>query len=62
MKVPTHTDEDVAAPEFWIVSESNSNTQQIDSYFTKRFGLPAVNTFVPNTVRPSRFIRVPGSI
>jgi hypothetical protein len=45
-------------PDYWIVSESNSNTQRSSSYFTKNFGHPDLNTFVPESLRDSRFIRV----
>lgn len=46
------------APDYFIVSESNSNTQRSSSYFTKNFGHPDVNTFVPDSFRNSRFLRV----
>lgn len=44
--------------QFWLVSEANSNTAETNSYFSKNFGHPDLNTFEPNSVRNSRFIRV----
>ena len=47
-----------AEAEHWVVSEANSNTQLTNSYFTKNFGNPDINTFSPDTFTNSRFIRV----
>eukprot|EP00984_Skeletonema_dohrnii_P027963 scaffold17726_cov135-Skeletonema_dohrnii-CCMP3373.AAC.4 len=44
--------------EHWVVSEANSNTQLTNSYFTKNFGNPDINTFSPDSFTNSRFIRV----
>ncbi len=63
-KVPSSSQCDANAtdffldPEYWVISESNSNTELTKSYFTKRFGHPDLNTYVPGTLRDSRFIRV----
>mmetsp|Transcript_6881 Transcript_6881/g.15208 ORF Transcript_6881/g.15208 Transcript_6881/m.15208 type:complete len:1147 (+) Transcript_6881:201-3641(+) len=45
-------------PEFWVCSESNSKTKKTSTYFTKRFGQPDINTYVADSLRPSRLVRV----
>lgn len=44
--------------DYWIVSESNSNTELTASYFSKNFGHPDLNTFVPGSFENSKFVRV----
>lgn len=44
--------------EYWVVSESNSNTGKTNSYFSKRFGNVDLNTFVPGSLADSRLVRV----
>lgn len=43
---------------YFVASESNSDTIETSSYFSKRYGSPDLNTFVPDSLRPSRLLRV----
>lgn len=45
-------------PEFWLVSEANSNLVKTNQYFTKDFGTPDLSTFDPETFETSRLLRV----
>ena len=59
LKIPsTCVDATADDIEFWVVSEANSNVQLTNSYFSKNFGNPDINTYNPATFRNSRFIRV----
>lgn len=40
---------------------SSANTEQTNSYFSKRFGHVDLNTYVPGSRRDSRFLRVSSS-
>ena len=54
-------DIDTTQQQFWVVSESHSHTKETSSYFSKRFGQPDLNTFVPNSLKDSRLMRVSSS-
>jgi len=45
-------------PEYWVVSESFSETKVTSSYFSKRHGQPDLNTFEPGSFRDSHLMRV----
>mmetsp|Transcript_60775 Transcript_60775/g.100949 ORF Transcript_60775/g.100949 Transcript_60775/m.100949 type:complete len:1477 (-) Transcript_60775:181-4611(-) len=44
--------------QLWLVSESNSNTQETSSFWTRKYGHPDLNTFDPDTLVDSRVIRL----
>jgi len=46
--------------EFWLVSETNSRLVKTAAFFSKDFGAPDLSTFDPETLAPSRLLKVDG--